>query len=61
MGGRGGMMGAVNEPLSTSAGTTGLASAMVAFMGSVHNKSGLTFADMQALHNKINTSSGQIQ
>ena len=61
MGGMGGMMGTGNNPLSSSAGTSGLASAMVAFMGSVQNKSGLTFTDMQALHNKINTSSGQIQ
>ena len=53
------MMG--NNPLSTSAGTNGLASAMMAFMGSVQNRSGLTSADMQALHNKINTSDGQIQ
>ena len=59
MGGMGRMMG--NNPLSTNAGTSGLASAMVAFMGSVQNKSGLTVVDMQALHNKINTSSGQIQ
>jgi hypothetical protein len=61
MGGMGGMMGTGNNPLSSSAGTSGLASAMVAFMGSVQNKSGLTVVDMQALHNKINTSSGQIQ
>ncbi len=60
MGGRGGMMGSVNAPLSSGAGTSGLASAMVAFMGSVQNKSGLTFTDMQTLHNKIHASSGQI-
>ena len=61
MGGMGGMMGTGNNPLSSSAGTSGLASAMVAFMGSVQNKSGLTFTDMQALHDKIHASSGQIQ
>ena len=62
MGGTGGgMMGTGNNPLSSSAGTSGLASAMVAFMGSVQNKSGLTFTDMQALHDKIHASSGQIQ
>jgi hypothetical protein len=61
MGGRGGMMGTVNAPLSSAAGTSGLASAMVAFMGSAQNKSGLTFTDMQALHNKIHASGGQIQ
>ena len=59
MGGMGGMMG--NNPFSTNAGTSGLASAMTAFMGSAMNRSGLTVADMQALHNKINTSNGQIQ
>ena len=61
MGGRGGMMGTGNNPLSSGAGTSGLASAMVTFMGSVHNKSGLAFTDMQSLHNKIHTSGGQIQ
>jgi hypothetical protein len=59
MGGMGGMMG--NNPLSTNAGTSGLASAMTAFMGSAMNRSGLTVADMQALMNKMNTSRGQIQ
>lgn len=61
MGGRGGMMGTVNNQFSSGAGTSGLASAMTAFMGSVHNQSGLTFTEMQALHNKIHASSGQIQ
>jgi hypothetical protein len=60
MGGRGGMMGSVSNPLSSNAGTSGLANAMVAFMGSVQNKSGLTITDMQTLHNKIHASSGQI-
>jgi hypothetical protein len=59
MGGMGGMMG--NNPLSTNVGTSGLASAMTAFMGSAMNRSGLTVADMQSLMNKMNTSSGQIQ
>lgn len=59
MGGMGGMMG--NSPLSTSAGTSSLASAMTAFMGSSMNKSGLTAVDMQSLHNRISTSGGQIQ
>ena len=40
MGGMGGMMG--NNPLSTNAGTSGLANAMTAFMGSAMNRSGLT-------------------
>jgi hypothetical protein len=59
MGGMGGTMG--NNPLSTNAGTSGLASAMTAFMGSAMNRSGLTVADMQALINKLNASNGQIQ
>jgi hypothetical protein len=59
MGGMGGMMG--NNPLSTSAGTSGMANAMMAFIGSAMNKSGLTTADMQLLHNKMSTSNGQIQ
>jgi hypothetical protein len=61
MGGMGGMMGSGNNPLSTNAGTSGLASAMLAFMGSAMNNSGLTIANMQALHNRINTSNGRIQ
>ena len=48
----GGMTG--NNPLSTNAGTSGLASAMAVFMGSAMNRSGLTLADMQALMNKMN-------
>lgn len=59
MGGMGGMMG--NNPMSTNAGTSGLASAMTAFIGSAMNRSGLTVADMQALINKMSASSGQIQ
>jgi hypothetical protein len=61
MGGMGGMMGTGTNPLATGAGTSGLASAMTAFMGSTMNRSGLTIADMQSLMNKMNTSSGQIQ
>ena len=61
MGGMGGMMGTGNTPFSPNAGTSGLASAMVTFMGSVQNRSGLTFTEMQSLHNKIHSSSGQIQ
>jgi len=59
MGDMGGMMG--NNPLSANAGTSDLASAMTAFMGSSMNKSGLTIADMQSLHNRMSTSDGQIQ
>ena len=59
MGGMGGMMG--NNPLATSAGISGLASAMTAFTGSSMNKSGMTAADMQSLFTKMSTSGGQIQ
>jgi len=61
MGGMGGMMGTGNNPLSSGAGTSGLASAMTTFMGSAMNRSGLTVADMQSLINKMSTSNGQIQ
>ncbi|MBA4422906.1 MAG: hypothetical protein C0390_07345 [Syntrophus sp. (in: bacteria)] len=61
MSGMGGMMGTGNNPLSSGAGTSGLASAMITFMGSVQNQSGLTFTEMQALHTRISTSNGQIQ
>ena len=60
MGGMGGMMGN-NPPLATSAGTSDLATAMTAFMGSAMNRSGMTVADMQLLHNRMSTSGGQIQ
>src|SRR3989339_20913 len=61
MGGMGGMMGTGNNPLSSGAGTSGLASAMTTFMGSAMNRSGLTITDMQALHNRMSTSNGLIQ
>ncbi|MCX5823992.1 MAG: hypothetical protein NTY86_10955, partial [Deltaproteobacteria bacterium] len=61
MGGMGGMMGTGTNPLATGAGTSGLASAMTAFMGSAMNRSGLTVADMQALYDRIRTSNGLIQ
>jgi hypothetical protein len=59
MGGMGGMMG--NNPLSTTAGTSGLANAMTTFMGSSMNKSGMTAADMQSLFTRMSTPGGQIQ
>ncbi len=59
MGGRGGMMG--QGPFSMHAGTSDLANAMTAFMGSALNRSGLTVADMQALHDRMAASNGQIQ
>jgi hypothetical protein len=54
----GGMMG--GGMMSTTAGTTGLASAMSAFAGSPMNASGVTASDMQALIDKLAASSGTI-
>jgi hypothetical protein len=54
----GGMMG--GTMMQATAGTTGLAAAMTAFVGSPANKSGVTMTDMQSLVNKLNGSSGQI-
>ncbi len=54
----GGMMG--GSMMQATAGTTGLATAMTAFVGSAMNKSGVTMTDMQALVNELDTSTGQI-
>ena len=54
----GGMMGAGGMMQST-AGTSGLAAAMTAFMSSGVNLSGIAAADMNALIQKLNSSSGQ--
>lgn len=54
----GGMMGA--SPLSSAVGTSGLVTAMTAFMNSNGNASGLTLADMAALMNRLNSSNGGI-
>jgi hypothetical protein len=58
MAGMGGMMGGMMSP---SAGTSGLSTAMGAFVGSAMNKSGVTVSDMQALVNKLGASTGMIQ
>jgi hypothetical protein len=59
MGGMGGMMGGgVMQP---SAGTSALASAMSAFVGSSMNRSGVTASDMQPLVDKLNASGGALQ
>ncbi|MFA6002194.1 MAG: hypothetical protein WC828_08835 [Thermoleophilia bacterium] len=60
MGGGGGMMGGGTMMQSTM-GTSGMAGAMTSFMNSGMNKSGLTVADMQALMDHLNSSSGAIQ
>jgi hypothetical protein len=59
MSGMGGMMG--GTMMQSSAGTTGLASALSAFIGSTTNRSGVTASDMQALTNRLATSNGTIQ
>jgi hypothetical protein len=59
MGGMGGMMG--GTMMQSNAGTTGLATAMTAFVGSAMNRSGAPVADMQTLVNKLTTSTGMIQ
>ena len=54
----GGMMG--GTMMSSTAGTTGMADAMAAYIGSTMNKSGLSLSDMQALMTKLAESNGQL-
>ena len=54
----GGMMG--DSMMQSSAGTTGLATAMTDFMGSAMNRSGLTAADTNMLIQKLSSSSGRL-
>jgi hypothetical protein len=61
MGGMGGGMMGGGTMMQSSAGTTGLATAMTAFVGSSMNRSGATMTDMQTLVNKLSTSTGMIQ
>ncbi|MFA5810208.1 MAG: hypothetical protein WC935_07740, partial [Thermoleophilia bacterium] len=60
MGGGMSMMGG-GTMMQGNMGTSGMANAMTSFMNSGMNKSGLTVADMQALMNRLNSSSGKIQ
>jgi hypothetical protein len=61
MGGMGGgMMGGGGTMMQSTAGTSGLATAMTTFMGSTTNKSGLSATDMQTLINQLNTTNGTI-
>ena len=56
--GMGGMMG--GSMMSSTAGTSGMAAAMTAFISNgMVNRSGLTVADMQTLMNQLSTSTGQ--
>jgi hypothetical protein len=54
----GGMMG--GTMMQSTAGTTGLATAMTAFVGSVMNQSGVTMTDMQPLVNQLTAAGGQV-
>ncbi len=61
MGGMGGgMMGGGGTMMQSTAGTSGLATAMTTFLGSTANKSGLTASGMQTLINTLAASSGTI-
>jgi hypothetical protein len=57
----GGMMGGGGTMMQSTAGTSGLATAMSTFMGSTANKSGLSPTDMQTLINTLAASNGTIQ
>jgi hypothetical protein len=59
MSGMGGMMGG-STMMPATAGTAGLAAAMGEFVGSGMNKSGVSMAEMQALMDKLDASSGVI-
>jgi hypothetical protein len=60
MAGMSGMMG--GGMMQATAGTSGLAAAMTAFIDdTAANQSGVTTADMQPLITKLNTSNGTIQ
>ncbi len=58
MGGMGGMMG--SSMMQPQAGTSGMGNAMISFIQSANNKSGLTQQDMQVLINKLTASNGHI-
>lgn len=60
MGGMGGMMGG-GSMMQATAGTSGLATAMTAFVGSPMNAAGVSMADVQPLVDRLNGSSGVIQ
>ncbi len=56
----GGMMGGGGTMMQSTAGTSGLATAMTTFMGSIMNKSGLTATDVQTLINQLSSSNGTL-
>jgi hypothetical protein len=57
----GGMMGDGGTLMQSTAGTSGLATAMTMFTGSTANKSGISATDMQILINTLAASNGTIQ
>jgi len=59
IGGMGGMMG--GSMMQPHAGTSGMGNAIISFIQSPNNKSGLTQQDMQVLINKLTASNGHIQ
>ena len=56
----GGMMGGGGTMMQSTAGTSGLATAMATFMGSTMNKSGLMTTDVQSLINQLSVSDGSL-
>jgi hypothetical protein len=61
MGGMGGGMMGGGTMMQSTAGTSGLSTAMTTFMGSAANQSGLSSTDMQILINTLAASNGTIQ
>ncbi len=59
MGGMGGMTHGMMMP--ADAGTSGMATAMMSFVSSPQNRSGVTLQEMQPLIDKLQTSTGTIQ
>ena len=58
MAGMGGMMG--GGMMQSTAGTSGLATAMTTFVGSAMNRSGVTLADLQPLIDQLAGATGQL-
>jgi len=54
------MMSGMGMPMPANAGTSGLATAMSAFIGSAQNHSGVALATMQPLIDRLNGSNGRI-
>jgi hypothetical protein len=61
MGGMGGGMMGGGTMMQSTAGTTGLATAMTAYLGSSMNRSGVQVSDMQPLIDRLAASTGMLQ